>query len=82
MIDYVQSGIQCILGVTVILSFILLIYCIYTKQDVNTWQFPMLLALFLDSILIFSVFRRSYGIRHGIKETESDSLGRSPHRPR
>jgi hypothetical protein len=76
MIETVKTGLQWVLGITAILSFILLVFCIVTKQEVNTWQFPMVLALFLDSIFIFAILRRT----NGTPEKESHPLGRSPHR--
>lgn len=44
------------LGITVLLSFYILVMNIIFKDkslrtSFNTWQFPMLLALFLDSII-------------------------------
>ncbi len=82
MIEHVESGLQWVLGIATLLSFILLVYCIITKTEVNTWQFPMLLALFLDSIFIFAILRKTSGTRFNTPEKESQPLGRSPHRPR
>lgn len=81
MIETVEIGLQYVLGITALLSFILLVYCIYTKQEINTWQFPMLFALFLDSIFIFNILRRTNGTQLNALEKESHRLGRSPHRP-
>lgn len=80
MIETVETGLQWALGITAFLSFILLVYCIITKQEINTWQFPMLLALFLDSIFIFAILRRTKGNQLNTPEKESHPLGRSPHR--
>ena len=81
MIEKVETALQWVLGITVFLSFILLTYCIITKTKVNTWQFPMLLALFLDSIFIYAILRKTQGSRFNHSKTDSESLGRSPHRP-
>ncbi len=80
MIETVETGLQWVLGITAFLSFILLVYCIITKQEINTWQFPMLLALFLDSIFIFAILRRTKVNQLNTPEKESKPLGRSPHR--
>lgn len=43
-----------LIGIALISSFIILIHCVRDSQmnTFNTWQFPMLLALFFDSILV------------------------------
>ena len=43
-----------LIGIALISSFIVLIHCVRDSQIhvFNTWQFPMLLALFFDSILV------------------------------
>jgi hypothetical protein len=75
MIEYVEKGLQWSLGIAVFLSFILLTYCISTKKEVNSWQFPVLLAVFLDAIFIFSILRKTNG-------NKKAQIGRSPHQPR
>jgi hypothetical protein len=77
MIEHVESGLKWSLGIAVFLSFILLTYCISAKKEINTWQFPVLLALFLDSIFIFDILRKTSATKK-----ESHVLGRSPHQPR
>lgn len=81
MIEHVETGLQWSLGIAVFLSFILLTYCIITKKEINSWQFPVLLAVFLDSIFIFSILRKTKGTNY-MPENESHILGRSPHRAR
>jgi hypothetical protein len=84
MITYVQDGLQYCLGIVTLLSFILLLYCIYTKQDINTWQFPMFLALLLDSIFIFSTLQPSYHIQFNSNKQDNidvEQKGLSPHLP-
>jgi hypothetical protein len=81
MIEHVESGLKWSLGIAVFLSFILLTYSIITKNEINSWQFPVLLAVFLDSIFIFSILRKTSGTNY-IPDKESENLARSPHRPR
>jgi hypothetical protein len=38
-----------------ILSIILLIYSYTNAYQINTWQFPMILAMFLDGIFITTI---------------------------
>jgi hypothetical protein len=81
MIEHVETGLQWSLGIAVFLSFILLAYCIITKKEINSWQFPVLLAVFLDSIFVFSILRKTNATRYTISEHDSQ-IGRSPHQHR
>ena len=81
MITYVQDGLQYCLAIITLLSFILLVYCIYTNQEINTWQFPMFLALLLDSIFIFSTLQPSYHIQFNKDNINMEQKGLSPHLP-
>ena len=77
MITYVQDGLHYCLVIITLLSFILLLYCIYNKLDINTWQFPIFLALLLDSIFIFSTLQPSYQF----STMDVEQKGLSPHLP-
>jgi hypothetical protein len=55
-IDYLHYAAVIFIGLAMLCSFIILAY---SSQDIkkysfNTWQFPMLLALFIDGILFLN----------------------------
>ena len=81
MIQPLQTSIQIGLGICLTLSLILMVYCMITGQTVNTWQFPMMLALFLDSVFVFTIlFKRNLSVSR-IGEVPQIHPGRSPHHP-
>lgn len=81
MIEYLELGLQYCLGIVTLLSFIILVYCLYNKQEINTWQFPIYLALFLDSILIFYTLHPSQiKLKSDVKKEDNElPKGKSPH---
>ena len=81
MIEYLELGLQYCLGIVTLLSFIILVYCLYNKQEINTWQFPIYLALFLDSILIFYTLHPSQiKLKSDVKMEDNElPKGKSPH---
>ncbi len=55
MIRYVHYANNLFIFTAVILSIILLIYSYNNEYEINTWQFPMILAMFLDAIFIMTI---------------------------
>jgi len=54
-IVYLHYLIVFFIGLSLLLSLFIFIYSLTNKQNINnfnTWQFPMLLALFLDGVLV------------------------------
>lgn len=82
MIQKLQFFIKLLFGIAALLSSILLIYCIYSKKEVSTWQFPVMLALFLDSILIFTILKpnNKHNNTHNHENLEKDSTQKILHK--
>lgn len=78
MIETLEKSIQILLGINLVFSFVLLGLCLLQKKDINSWQFPMTLALFLDAIFVFTVLikRPRFTL-----ENKEQKKGRSPHHP-
>lgn len=47
------------IGFALILSFIIILHCVKDSNIhlVNTWQFPMLLALFFDAVIVLIKYK-------------------------
>lgn len=55
MIRYVHYANNLFILIAVILSVIVLVYSYSKEYEINTWQFPMILAMFLDAIFIMTI---------------------------
>lgn len=55
MIKYVHYTNNIIIGILVLLTLFLFIYSYQYQYEVNTWQFPMTVAIFLDAVFIMSI---------------------------
>ena len=55
MFQYVHYANNSILFITAILTFILLVYSLTNNYEINTWQFPMMMAMFLDGFFLMTI---------------------------
>jgi hypothetical protein len=52
MIRYIHYANTLFIFIALILSLIVLVYSYSNEYEINTWQFPVLIAVFLDTIFI------------------------------
>lgn len=52
VVHYMNNGVMLLIA---ILSFILLVYSLQNDYEINTWQFPMILAILLDGLFLMEV---------------------------